>query len=164
MRDGVDSNSRAGVLETLLTAQTRLVLQTATYRRQTRTKHADRHENIVQVSHRWLRAHWPVRSYERILYSPYIYIYRSIYPSIYLSTYRPLFWGHAIPWKIGVDSIFAPVVACALDRALVSLSGTPVHIYLSINLSIYLPRVNPRASILILEYVALKDLRNKTEL
>ena len=39
--------SRASVLETLLTALTRLVLPTATYRRQkTEEKHADRHENI----------------------------------------------------------------------------------------------------------------------
>jgi len=36
----------ASVLETLLTAQTRLVLQTATYRRQKRKKHADRHESM----------------------------------------------------------------------------------------------------------------------
>jgi len=41
-----ESYSRASVLETLLTAQTRLVLQTAAYRRQKRKKHADRHENI----------------------------------------------------------------------------------------------------------------------
>jgi len=38
--------SRASVFETLLTAQPRLVLQTATYRRQKRKTHADRHENI----------------------------------------------------------------------------------------------------------------------
>jgi len=44
---GLNSNSsRASVLETLLTAQTRLVLQTAAYRRQKRKKHADRHENV----------------------------------------------------------------------------------------------------------------------
>jgi len=33
-------------LETLLKAQTRLVLQTAIYRRQKRKKHADRHKDI----------------------------------------------------------------------------------------------------------------------
>jgi len=44
------SCSRASVLETLLTALTRLVLQTATYR--TEEKHADRHENIDAIKWR----------------------------------------------------------------------------------------------------------------
>jgi len=43
---GAQVSCRANVLETLLTAQTRLVLQTATHRRQKRNKHADRHEHI----------------------------------------------------------------------------------------------------------------------
>jgi len=41
-----EASSRASVLETLLKAQTGMVLQTATYRRQKRQKHADRHKNI----------------------------------------------------------------------------------------------------------------------
>jgi len=43
-------------LETLLTAQTRLVLQTATYRRQKSKKHAERHENIDSMK-------WPLRAH-----------------------------------------------------------------------------------------------------
>jgi len=48
-------SSRASVLETLLTAQTRLVLPTATYTEDIREKkHADRHENID--ASKWRRA------------------------------------------------------------------------------------------------------------
>jgi len=57
----LESTSRASVLETLLTAHTRLVLQTASYRRQKRKKHADRHENID--ARKWRleqRAEWGV--------------------------------------------------------------------------------------------------------